>query len=313
MAPVINYICNNSKYAGIVDDNSLNEFAEFWNRKQIKLDGTLDSSSTLLDVLRDCLNVGFSAPVVRNNKLAFVRLHRQGENEPLAQVFSPQNLTKSTEITFNLPRDDETQEIVTEYISPETYKTETLFCSLDENGNKVISSYPNSDKQEKLKAFGVTVQAQAEAMGMRRLRYIKNTRITYEIETELDGLNCQYNDLVGLFLDENLSNITGRITSADGLKVYTDMEIPEALGTGVIYIRRKNGTPKDYIYTRNGPHELTLDTALTWDPEYGSVIEYPFFAIGEMVKCWVTEVSPQDKRVKLKLINYNEDIFINDL
>lgn len=313
LAPVINHICNNSKYAGIVDVVSLAAFNTFWNSKNIKLDGTLDSSSTLLDVLRDCLNVGFSAPVIRNNKLAFVRLHQQGENEPLAQVFSPQNLTKSTEITFNLPRDDETQEIVTEYISPETYKTETLFCSLDENGNKVISSYPNSDKQEKLKAFGVTVQAQAEAMGMRRLRYIKNTRITYEIETELDGLNCQYNDLVGLFLDENLSNITGRITSADGLKVYTDMEIPEALGTGVIYIRRKNGTPKDYIYTRNGPHELTLDTALTWDPEYGSVIEYPFFAIGEMVKCWVTEVIPQDKRVKLKLINYNEDIFTDDL
>ena len=313
LAPVINYICNNSKYAGIIDNSSLQIFNNFWNSKNIKLDGTIDSSSTLLDVLRDCLNVGFSAPVIRNNKLAFVRLHQQGLNEPLAQVFSPQNLTKSTEITFNLPRDDETQEIVCEYMSPETYKTETIFCSLDENGNKVISSYPNSDKQEKLKAFGVTVREQAEAMGMRRLRYIKNTRVTYEIETELDGLNCQYNDLVGLFLDENLSNITGRITGANGTTVTTDMEIPEALSSGIIYIRKKDGTIKDYVYSRNGPHELTLDTALTWDPEYGSVIEYPFFAIGEMVRCWVTEVSPQDKRVKLKLINYNEGIFIDDL
>lgn len=233
LAPAISYICNNSKYAGIVDADSLEEFNNLWKSQQITFNGTLDSSSTLLDVLRDALNVGFSAPVIRNNKLAFVRLHEQETDEPLTQVFTPQNLTKSPEITFNLPRDDETQEIVTEYTSPETYKTETIFCSLDENGDKAITSYPNSDKQEKLKAFGVTNARQAEAMGMRRLRYIKNTRITYEIETELDGLNCQYNDLVGLFLDENLSDITGRITAVDGLKVYPDMEIPEELNTGL--------------------------------------------------------------------------------
>ena len=313
LAPAINYICNNSKYAGIVDADSLEEFNNLWKSQQITLNGTLDSSSTLLDVLRDALNVGFSAPVIRNNKLAFVRLHEQETDEPLTQVFTPQNLTKSPEITFNLPRDDETQEIVTEYTSPETYKTETIFCSLDENGDKVITSYPNSDKQEKLKAFGVTNARQAEAMGMRRLRYIKNTRITYEIETELDGLNCQYNDLVGLFLDEKLSNITGRITAVDGLKVYPDMEIPEELNTGVIYIRNKNGTIGDYVFTRNGSHELEIDSAIVWDDQYGVSIEYPFFAIGQLVKCWVTDVIPADKTCKLKLINYDAGIFADDL
>lgn len=313
LAPAINYICNNSKYAGIVDADSLEEFNNLWKSQQITFNGTLDSSSTLLDVLRDSLNVGFAAPVIRNNKLAFVRLHEQETDEPLTQVFTPQNLTKSPEITFNLPRDDETQEIVTEYTSPETYKTETIFCSLDENGDKLITSYPNSDKQEKLKAFGVTNARQAEAMGMRRLRYIKNTRITYEIETELDGLNCQYNDLVGLFLDENLSNITGRITAVDGLKVYPDMEIPEELNTGVIYIRNKNGTIGDYVFTRNGSHELEIDSAIVWDDQYGVSIEYPFFAIGQLVKCWVTDVIPADKTCKLKLINYDAGIFADDL
>ena len=46
---------------------------------------------------------------------------------------------------------------------------------------------------------------------MRRLRYLRNTGVTYEIRTELNGLNCQFNDLVGLMLDENLSNITVEI------------------------------------------------------------------------------------------------------
>lgn len=313
LAPAINYICNNSKYAGIIDANSLDLFAGYWEACGIKFDGTIDSVSTLLDVLRDALNVGFSAPVVRNNKLSFVRLHEQEDGEPLAQVFSPQNMTKSPQITFNLPREDETAEIVTEYISPETYKTETIFCSLDENGDKVITSYPNSDKQEKLKAFGVTRAEQAEAMGMRRLRYIKNTRITYTIETELDGLNCQYNDLVGLFLDENLSNITGRLTAADGTTIYTDMEIPEELNAGIVYIRQKNGQSVGHVYSRISAHQLEIDAPIIWDPQYGASIEPPFFAIGEMVKCWVTDIIPNDKKCTIKLINYNADIFTDDI
>ena len=313
LAPAINYICNNSKYAGIIDSNSLDVFAGYWEACGIKFDGTMASVSTLLDVLRDALNVGFSAPVVRNNKLSFVRLHEQDDGEPLAQVFSPQNMTKSPQITFNLPREDETAEIVTEYTSPETYKTETIFCSLDENGNKVISSYPNSDKQEKLKAFGVTRAEQAEAMGMRRLRYIKNTRVTYTIETELDGLNCQYNDLVGLFLDENLSNITGRLTAADGTTIYTDMEIPEELNAGIVYIRQKNGQSVGHVYNRISAHQLEIDAPIIWDPQYGASIEPPFFAIGEMVKCWVTDIIPNDKKCTIKLINYNADIFTDDI
>ena len=313
LAPAINYICNNSKYAGIIDADALDIFDLFWQGSGIKFDGTIDSVSTLLDVLRDALNVGFSAPVVRNNKLSFVRLHEQDEGEPLAQVFSPQNMTKSPQITFNLPREDETAEIVTEYTSPETYKTETIFCSLDEDGNKVITSYPNSDKQEKLKAFGVTSEAQAEAMGMRRLRYIKNTRITYTIETELDGLNCQYNDLVGLFLDENLSNITGRLTGADGLEVYTDMEIQKELNAGIVYIRQKNGQSRDYVFNRINAHVLEIDAPIEWDPQFGVSIEAPFFAIGQLVKCWVTDILPNDKKCTLKLINYDAGIFEDDL
>ena len=182
VAPVVNYICENSKYAGIINRLSLDEFDYIWQSQNLKLDGTIDNSSTLLDVLRDALNVGFAAPVVANNKLSFVRLHEREIDEPLTQIFTPQNMTKSPKITFNLPREDEVEEVVVEYTSPETYKTETVFCSLDENGEKVISSYPNSDKQEKIRAWGVTSSVQAEATGMRRLRYLKSTRVTYEMD-----------------------------------------------------------------------------------------------------------------------------------
>lgn len=316
LAPAVQYVVSQSKYSGIIDAASLAEFNSFWNARGIELNGTIDGDGTLLGVLSDILTVGFSAPVVKDNKLAFSRLHPRGENEPLTQIFSPQNLTGSPEITFNLPKDDDVNEIVVEYTSPETYKTETIFCHVDANGDKSITLYPESVHQEKMQAFGVTSRAQAEAMGMRRLRYLRNTRVTYRIRTELDGLNCQFNDLVGLVLDEDLSNITGRITEYDAatLTATCDMEIPRNHTAGIVYIRQKDGAPISRTFTRKDSHHITLDSDIfSWDDRYGADLEYPFFAIGELVICWVTAVTPQDKTCELTLINYSEDIFTDDL
>ena len=207
-------------------------------------------------------------------------------------------------------------EVVVEYTDPATYKTASIYCRVDENGDADITDYPESVHQEKLRAFGVTERAQAEAMGMRRLRYLRETRVTYKIQTELDGLNCQYNDLVGLVLDEDMSNITGRVTSQDGAGtgITVDMEIPRNLTAGVIYIRKTDGTCLTTTYSRVDSHHLTLaDSMPAWNNEFGASIEYPFFAIGELAICWVTAVEPQDKTVTLTLVNYSEDIFTDDI
>ena len=316
IAPVIKYVCNKSKYAGIVNDAALSDYDLLWRSSDLHLNGTVDDDSTLLNVLRDCLSVGFSSPIVVNNKLEFSRLHRCDDSLPLSQIFTPQNLTKSPEITFNLPQDDDVDEVVVDYTSPETYKTETVFCHVDDNDDSLVTAYPMSVNQEKLTAFGVTSYEQAVAMGMRRLRYLRSTRVTYKIETEYDGLNCQYNDLVGLVLDENISNITGRVTAydADELTVTTDMEIPSQLTGGIVYIRAMDGSAEQYTYSRIDSHHLSIDRALPeWSDDYGTVMEFPFFAIGEMVRCWVTSVSPADKKVSLTLVNYDEDIFKDDI
>ena len=316
IAPVVKYVCNKSKYAGIVNDAALSNYDLLWRRSSLHLNGTVDDDSTLLNVLRDCLSVGFSSPIVVNNKLEFSRLHRIDETLPLSQIFTPQNMTKSPEITFNLPKDDDVDEVVVDYTSPETYKTETVFCHVDDNDDSLVTTYPMSVNQEKLTAFGVTSYEQAVAMGMRRLRYLRSTRVTYKIETEYDGLNCQYNDLVGLVLDENISNITGRVTAydADELTVTTDMEIPSQLTGGIVYIRAMDGSAEQYTYSRIDSHHLSIDRALPeWSDDYGTVMEFPFFAIGEMVRCWVTSVSPADKKVSLTLVNYDEDIFKDDI
>ncbi len=315
IAPVVKYICDNSKYKGIISKTSLKQFDKYWRAKGLYLDGTLDDDNTLLEALKDVLKAGFSSLTVYENKLSFCKLHKLAANEPLTQIFTPQNLTSSPKATITLRRDDSIDEIVVEYIDPTTYKTATRYVHLDKNGNSVVTLYPTSNNQETLNAFGVVQEKVAIAMGVRRLRYLIYTSTKYEIKTELDGLNCQFNDIVGLVLDHNLSNITGRILGIDKGIIEVDREIPKAKDYGVVYIRKLDGTMFQTEFTRIDSRHLQLsqDLPFSWQEEYGSALEYPFFAIGELVKCWVTDVKPNNKSCTLELVNYDERVFKDDL
>jgi hypothetical protein len=313
IAPVVQYIVRNSKYRNILDVDTLMDFDELWRSQGLECNGSIDSDSTLLESLRDVLNCGFAVPVVRDNTLSVKRLYAGATP---TQIFTKSNMTSSPVITYSLPKEDDVDEVVVNFTSPKTYKTETVYCHVDDDGNKRITSYPESDNQEQLDAWGVTDYDHAVALGMRRLRYLRNTRVTYEIKTELNGLNCQFNDLVGLMLDENLSNITGRITGINGQTVTTDIELPEDIWEGIVYISRKDGSYGEYTFYRNDSHTLYLDTYpdIDWDSEFGKSLEYPLFAIGELQHCWVTAVKPESgNRCSLKLINYSEDIFKDDM
>lgn len=313
IAPVVQYIVRNSKYRNILDVDTLMDFHELWRSNGLECNGSIDSDSTLLESLRDVLNCGFAVPVVRDNTLSLKRLYAGATP---TQIFTKSNMTSSPVITYSLPKEDDVDEVVVNFTSPKTYKTETVYCHVDADGNKRITSYPESDNQEQLEAWGVTDYDHAVALGMRRLRYLRNTRVTYDIKTELNGLNCQFNDLVGLMLDENLSNITGRITGINGQTITTDIELPEDIWEGIVYISRKDGSYGEYTFYRNDSHTLYLDTYpdIDWDSEFGKSLEYPLFAIGELQLCWVTAVKPESgNRCSLKLINYSEDIFKDDI
>ena len=78
----------------------------------------------------------------------------------------------------------------------------------------------------------------------------------------------------------------------------------------MIYVRKKDGSSVSYAFTRIGTYKLALGSSLfDWDENYGKTLEYPFFAIGEIVPCWVQSVEPGDKSCTLKLVNYDSRIF----
>ena len=149
IAPVVQYIVRNSKYRNILDEDMLMDFDELWRSQGLECNGSIDSDSTLLESLRDVLNCGFAVPVVRDNTLSIKRLY---EGAHPVQIFTKSNMTSSPVITCSLPREDDVDEVVVNFTSPQTYKTETVYCHVDDYGNKRITDYPESDNQEQLEA-----------------------------------------------------------------------------------------------------------------------------------------------------------------
>ena len=316
VAPVVQYILNNSKYAGIIDHTSLAALDTYCKSHGYKLTGTIDDDSTLLDELRNALKVCMSEPTVSNNLVSFARMTKKSGSDAFQQLFMPQNLTAAPVVNLSFAKDDDVKEIELSYLDGISYKTSTYFYHLDDAGNVVETTYATTNNAEKLDTWGIKGSGphheQARALAERRLKFLTYCKTQYEIQTELDGLNCQYLDYVGLVLPQELSNVSGRITAYDSTAktITVDQSIPARFDSGVVYVRKKDGSSINYPFVRKDA--LTLEISggfIPWDPEYGKTLEYPFFAIGEIVPCWVQSVEPGDKSCTLKLVNYDERIF----
>lgn len=316
VAPVVQYILNNSKYAGIIDHNSLAALDSYCKANGYKLTGTIDNDSTLLDELRNALKVCMSEPTVSNNLVSFARMTKKSPSDAFQQIFMPQNLTSAPVVNLTFAKDDDVKEIELSYLDGISYKTSTYYYHLDDAGNVVETTYATTNNAEKLDTWGIKGtddnHAQARALAVRRLKFLTYCKTQYEIQTELDGLNCQYLDYVGLVLPQELSNISGRITEYDSSAktITVDQSIPARFDSGVVYVRKKDGSSINYAFVRKDALTLEISGSfIPWDPEYGATIEYPFFAIGEIVPCWVQSVEPGDKSCTLKLVNYDSRIF----
>ena len=316
VAPVVQYILNNSKYAGIIDHNSLAALDSYCKANGYKLTGTIDDDSTLLDELRNALKVCMSEPTVSNNLVAFARMTKKSGSDAFQQIFMPQNLTAAPVVNLTFAKDDDVKEIELSYLDGVSYKTSTYYYHLDDAGKVMETTYATTNNAEKLDTWGIKGTGphheQARALAERRLKFLTYCKTQYEIQTELDGLNCQYLDYVGLVLPQELSNISGRITEYDSSAktITVDQSIPARFDSGVVYVRKKDGSSINYPFVRKDALTLEISGSfIAWDPEYGKTLEYPFFAIGEIVPCWVQSVEPGDKTCTLKLVNYDARIF----
>lgn len=218
LAPVVKYICDNSKFAQLLSIENIQELDAIWKVRGMRCNGTLDTDNTLLQVLQDILHIGYSELCTRADKLELVMINKQtlGTKSDVIQscysidnfdfLFTPQNYSNLT-MNVMLPKLDDIEEIAVTYTDVDTYKTATAYVHIDtvyssSNYNKiVVTDYATSKHSETLETFGVTDKTLAVSMAARRLRSLKRQRIQITIDTEFDSLNCNYKDFVGIALD----------------------------------------------------------------------------------------------------------------
>lgn len=330
LAPAVSYIVNTSKYPNMIDSESLQEFNKKWNYKGYTLNGVLDTDNTLLDVLRDVLNVGFSEPVIKGSSIHFTDQGRRNETD-IQYIFQPQNITTLPNLTVSVPQSDDVEEIVAEYMNPDTWKTDQIFVSASDNEGHVESrEYSISKRQEKISLFGVTSKKHAISMAARRLNYLKFTKYTIDLKTELEGLNVSYNDFVGVFIDQFVnSEKTGRVVNYDAVNHEIYLNNISALSESEknsLVIRDLSGKP--YIIKVDDTELITSDTGqkylkchlltplpFKWSKLIGSKYEYPFFVAGteNLMWCWVQSVQNAGQTCSVKLINYDSKVYTEDI
>ena len=310
LAPAIKYICAQSKFGNLFNQLSLAEFDAYAKSKGFEFNGAFDRENTMLDAMRAVANVGLNELIVKNNELHLTRMEAKTEND-YTYIFTPQNMISQPQVTITLNKPDDTKQCTINYTDTATYKTSQVVASYDENGDIIYTDYDVSPYSEEIDSLGITSVAQAQAVAGRRLGYLTYTKTQYTIETELDGLNCQYNDYVGLVLNIDLQNVCGRVVAQNDNILTLDCEIPK--NSLYIWYRLKDGTPRLLnILAIDGVNVTVDEIPQSWDADFGSSIEYPYFAVGNILPCWITDIQISEDKCTLTLINYDSRVFNSD-
>lgn len=329
LAPAIKYIISNSKYPDILDNDSLIKFDKIWTDKGLNLNGVLDKDNTLLEVLKDILNVGFSEPIVAGGKLSFTQQGYKSISD-ITYIFQPQNITASPNLTVTLPQSDDTQEICAEYMDPTSWKTNQIYIhATDSEGNIAVTTYPTSKYQDKISLFGVTSKSQAVSMAARRLNYLKYTKFSMELKTELEGLNVSYNDFVGVYVDQFVNKEkSGRVLAYDSSEFSVILSnVTELTQTEMTTLIIRDLSGKPHLLTvrntetvqMNGKSYLkcylSSELPFKWSKFIGSKYEYPYFVAGsdKLMLCWVQNVTNSGNTCTVKLVNYDSRVYKKDI
>lgn len=313
IAPAVRYIIRDSGLTDFqIGHHELLRLHYVWKARGDIFDAVFTDDSTLFDVLKKVLAVGYSEPALNYGQIVPVR------DEPRTVYdyqYQPDNmLGKGLERSGKFFDEEEPDGIEVEYFSTETWKPETVLCLLP--GDLGL-------KPEKVRAFGVTDPIRAWRFGMRVRRKKRYRRFQYSFQTEMDAFNSNYLDYVALADDVPGYAQSGRLESyavSDG-KVVLTVDAPLEWGNGVhhIALRKPNGrTSGPYVCDR-GPNsfQITISGNLDFKPVLDGSMEPPLWLFGEADNwCYpalIDDVTPQGtEKCSVKAVNYDVRVYEDD-
>lgn len=319
-------ICRRSRYGDLFSWRSWREFSEETRYAGLELNYRFDGETTILEALRDVLQVGYAEPVVAGNEIA---PKRSRPDAPVTQLFTPSNMTGEPSVSYEFITED--TDTVTEItymdggeegdgIEDATWKDTSVFVRVDPETN----AREASDVEEwggnvaAVKAMTLTNRNAAIRLAARKLRESLFCRTSVSFQTELDALNCQYGDLVLVALPQSVRNWFGRVLGYDAatMTATLDKKVNAADVNGVIWLRKPDGVPADCGCVPAGGNLVRLTDPQPWLGEWlaerRSSEELPLFAFGTVMKCRVTSIKPSGHKCSVECVNFDERIYADD-
>ena len=306
----IKYICENSKFGKIYDEQNLMQLDQMWNTAGLNFDYRFDKSTTVLEAIKQCMQVGYTEPIIDGNK---IKGTYRSENAYIEQMFTANNMTGDPKITYNFitPTDNDEADIT--YMNPSNWKQDEIYVDIDKSTNESeIYNYQNSLNTEKVEVLAVTDVNKAIKLGARRLREVMYQRKQIDFECEFDALNCNYGSLIAVALPQDLNAYSGYIINYDSDTLICELSDTVPSDVSLIYIRRYDGTAQQINCTYIDNTHVQLLSELDFNLRSNVQLDLLHYAIGKIEKYWVTSIKPSDKKCSVTAINYDARVFVDD-
>jgi hypothetical protein len=321
IVPAVKYICDQSRYDDLYVLSHWLDYRDITDGAGIEFNYRFDDFTTILEAIRQVLQNGYAEPVVNGNEIL---PKRKVATETFTQMFSPQNIVGEVKFSGTLITEDTDNELDLTYMDGDkgdgTWKEYQEFVELDIQSNTGSKSYYQQNQNvQSVELLACTDEDSAYRIALRQLREMMYCRQEVSFKTELDALNCQYGDVVLVALPMNANLVSGRIRAIDESTniITTDQNFTTEQVTGVIYIRRPDGSVwgGTCIFSDNGKLQLTsvLDWSISdWLNDYPN-LEQPYFCFGDVFKGWVKSIKPSEHTASVTVINYSDRIFADDI
>lgn len=306
----IKYICENSKFGKIYDEQNLMQLDQMWNTAGLNFDYRFDKSTTVLEAIKQCMQVGYTEPIIDGNK---IKGTYRSENAYIEQMFTANNMSGEPKITYNFitPTDNDEADIT--YMNPSNWKQDEVYVDIDKSTNESeVYNYQNSLNTEKVEVLAVTDVNKAIKLGARRLREVMYQRKQIDFDCEFDALNCNYGSLIAVALPQDLNAYSGYIINYDSNTLICELSDTVPSDVSLIYIRRYDGTVQQINCTYIDNTHVQLLSELDFNLRSNVQLDPLHYAIGKVEKYWVTSIKPSDKKCSVTAINYDARVFADD-
>lgn len=309
IAPFFNHVIKSSGHSdskiGLEEINTLHPV---WHNRGDEFNAVFDSGSTMFEVLKRVLAVGFAEPTIDYGRIIPVR---DQQRTIFQHMYQPDNYIGFLERTITLIDDDEHDGVEVEYFSPITWKSETILCLLP--GDLGVNP-------EKVRAFGITSRDKAYQFGMRKRRARRYRRTSFSFKTEMDALNSRYLDYCALADDIPGYEQTGRVEYIVGRSVYVDAILKWQSGQSHILALRKPDGTLSGPYTAtigSSSNEVIIDSDIDFTPVFDGSMEPPLYMFGITNK-WCNAVLIRDikpssvDKVNVTAELYDDRVYLDD-